>query len=90
MALFTSLSSLELRRILESAFLPDRCVCTIPDGRHMTVVISDPETRAVKLTVLGISADRLANSRSISELVAQLRYELKVANEAAGKSTAIS
>lgn len=42
----------------------------------MTVQIVDPHSDRVELLVTGISLDRLNTPREISELVAELRYDL--------------
>ncbi|WP_297840020.1 DUF1652 domain-containing protein [Pseudomonas sp.] len=70
------LSTLELRGIIERAFLPLRCTCTVAPDYSMTVQISDLHSDRVDLIVTGISLDRLNTSRDISELVAELRYDL--------------
>ena len=70
------LSTLELRSIVESAFLPMRCTCNVSSDASMTVQITDPNSEKVELFVTGISLDRLNTTRAISELVAELRYDL--------------
>ena len=72
----SGLSTLELRSIVEGAFLPLRCTCTIAPDYSMTVQIADPATSRVDLLVTGISLERLKSSRDISNLVAELRDEL--------------
>ncbi|MCD5992835.1 DUF1652 domain-containing protein [Pseudomonas sp. CDFA 602] len=71
------LSTLELRNIIERAFLPQRCTCTVGPDRSMTVQVTDPESGRIELLVTGISLERLNTSRSISDLVAELRVELE-------------
>lgn len=71
------LCSLELRNIIECAFLPDHCTCTVAPDQSLTVQVSDPVTGHVGLMVTGISTDRLNSSRAISGLIAELRHELK-------------
>lgn len=70
------LSTLELRSIVEGAFLPLRCTCTVAPDYSMTVQIADPLSSRVDLLVTGISLDRLKSSRDISNLVAELRDEM--------------
>ncbi|WNW11052.1 DUF1652 domain-containing protein [Pseudomonas sp. DTU_2021_1001937_2_SI_NGA_ILE_001] len=70
------LSTLELRSIVEGAFLPLNCTCTIAPDQSMTVQIAEPRTGRVDLLVTGISLERLNSSRDISNLVAELRDEL--------------
>ncbi|MGV8920428.1 MAG: DUF1652 domain-containing protein [Pseudomonas sp.] len=70
------LSTLELRSIIESAFLPSRCICTVGADNSLTVQISDPHSGRVDLLVAGISLERLNTSRDICDLVTELRYDL--------------
>lgn len=70
------LSTLELRGIIERAFLPMRCKCTVAPDYSMTVQVSDPVSDRVELCVTGISLERLNTSRDISDLIAELRYDL--------------
>ncbi len=70
------LSTLELRSIIEGAFLPLRCTCSVSPDSSMTVQITDPHPERVELFVTGISLERLNTTRDISELVAELRYDL--------------
>lgn len=70
------LSTLELRSIVESAFLPLRCTCSISQDDSLTVQINDPRSDQVELLVSGISLSRLDTTRGISELVAELRHDL--------------
>lgn len=72
------LSVLELRNIIECAFLPLHCTCSSAENATLTVDISDPQTGKVHLLKTGITADRLASSRGISNLIAELRAELSV------------
>ena len=73
----SGLSTLELRSIVESAFLPLRCTCTIAPDYSMTVQVNDPDSGRVELLVTGISAHRLKSLRDISNLVSELRSELR-------------
>jgi hypothetical protein len=70
-----TLSNLELRSIIESAFLPLRCNCTVLDDT-MTVEVIDPATEHVELLVTGIALDRLDTSRALCELISELRADL--------------
>lgn len=70
------LSTLELRSIVEGAFLPLRCTCSVTQDESLTVQINDPGSEHVELLVTGISLNRLNTSRDISELVAELRHDL--------------
>lgn len=84
------LSTLELRSIVESAFLPMRCKCSVAPDSSMTVEIADPHSERVELLVTGISLDRLNTTRDISELVAELRYDLAHARQHHGKARSVA
>lgn len=71
------LCPLELRNIIECAFLPLHCSCTCAPDQSLTVQVIDPATGRVDLLVTGISTDRLASSRDISHLVDELRADLE-------------
>ena len=70
------ISNLELRKIVESSFLPLYCQCTIGHDGVMTVRISDPDSGRVDLLVTGIATAPLTSSRAIANLIAELRYDL--------------
>jgi hypothetical protein len=70
-----TLSNLELRSIIESAFLPMCCNCTVIDDA-MTVEVIDPLTQRVELLATGIALDRLDTSRALCELITELRADL--------------
>jgi hypothetical protein len=70
-----TLSNLELRSIIESAFLPMRCNCMVIDDT-MTVEVIDPHTERVELLASGIALDRLDTSRALCELISELRADL--------------
>jgi hypothetical protein len=75
------ISTLELRHLIETAFLPLSCSCRInPDG-FLSVQISDPDSGQVDLLVTGISIASLVSSRAICNLVSQLRVELKASQD---------
>lgn len=71
------LSTLELRNIIESSFLPQRCQCTQAQDRSLTVRVFDRTSRHVDLTVTGIRTEQLTSSRAISNLIAGMRTDLK-------------
>ncbi|WP_166362441.1 DUF1652 domain-containing protein [Pseudomonas akapageensis] len=70
------LSTLELRNIIESSFLPMRCQCTLAQDRSLTVRVFDRTSERVDLLVTGICAERLNSSRAISNLITGLRHDL--------------
>lgn len=71
------LCPLELRNIIECAFLPLQCTCTCAPDQSLTVQINDPVTGRVDLLETGISMDRLSSSHDILKLVDELRERLE-------------
>ena len=72
------LSLLEVRHILETAFLPTRCVCKADSGGSLVVQLINPNTHQVDLTVTGIDAQNLTSSRAIAKLVAEIKEEARL------------
>jgi hypothetical protein len=71
-----TLSNLELRNIIESAFLPKACNCTVVDD-IMTVEVFDPVSKRQELLASGIRLDELDTSLALSHLIAKLRADLQ-------------
>lgn len=71
-------TGLEIRRIIEESFRPMECHCTLGPGQSLQVRIADPNTGRIDLLVTGISTANLTSSRAISELIAELRYDLSI------------
>ncbi|MBA1245180.1 MULTISPECIES: DUF1652 domain-containing protein [Pseudomonas] len=71
------LSPLEIRGIVERAFLPLACTCEQSADECFTVRIEDLHTGKVCLVADGVSPDRFASSRDISNLIAELRTQLE-------------
>ena len=71
------LSTLELRHIIESAFLPLSCECLVDPRGSLQARIFEPISGRVELLVTGISTARLNGNREISALIADIRYDLK-------------
>jgi hypothetical protein len=72
------LSSLELRHIIESSFLPQKCICTVNTVGTMTIQLVNPSTDEVGLTVPGIPISSLTTMRAVSDLVAQVKEEYRL------------
>ncbi|MEQ9724577.1 MULTISPECIES: DUF1652 domain-containing protein [unclassified Pseudomonas] len=70
------MSILEQRQIVESAFLPFNCRCTVEADGTLTLEIRAPQSDHVLLRADGIQRGELASSRSISQLVLRLRQQL--------------
>ena len=70
------ISTLELRHIIECGFLPLSCTCTVnPDGSLM-IKVFDAETGRVEMLVTAVSTADLTSSRSIANLIGELRSEM--------------
>lgn len=72
------LSHLELRQVIESAFLPVLCVCSIRADNSMIVQLIDPLTRLEKLTIIGGDSTTLTSSRAISVFVNEVKDEARM------------
>lgn len=73
-----TLSNLELRSIIEGAFLPLRCNCTVLED-VMTVEVIDPVTEHVELFASNIALDSLDNSHALCVLIRDLQADLESA-----------
>lgn len=69
------MSSLELRQIIESGFLPTKCLCNIGPDQLMTISLYRPEYRQPAFVANNLNATELNSARAISSLVQQLRQE---------------
>lgn len=69
------ISILELRRILDTAFLPMRCTSKVGDGNNLVLQRTNHITHHMELTVTGIDALTLNSSREIAKLVAEIKEE---------------
>lgn len=69
-------ANLQLRKAIESGFLPLSCTCTSnPDG-SLTVKVFEPLSGRVELLVTPVATEQLTSSRAISELIGELRNEI--------------
>ncbi|KPW48668.1 DUF1652 domain-containing protein [Pseudomonas syringae group genomosp. 3] len=75
-------SSMDLRPIIEAAFLPMRGVCTIAPDTSMTIQIFNQDTEheefTVTVTVTGINASALVTIRDIVALVLEVKGEMRL------------
>jgi hypothetical protein len=76
----------ELRRTLESAFVPLACECTVRPGGTLMVRIFDPDTGRVAMLVEELSITHLTTIRAVAELIAELRYDLRTCATPFGSS----
>jgi len=72
------LSTLELRNIIESSFLPQRCQCTQGPDQSLTVKVFQKGSDRPDFMVSGINTRDLNSSRAISNLIAGLRRDLSM------------
>ncbi|WP_040263002.1 DUF1652 domain-containing protein [Pseudomonas massiliensis] len=70
------LSTLELRNIIESSFLPQRCQCSQGPNHSLTVKVFGGHADQTDFMVSGIDTRQLNSSRAISNLIAGLRHDL--------------
>ncbi|GGU52366.1 hypothetical protein GCM10009504_06460 [Pseudomonas laurentiana] len=66
--------SLELRQVIEQAFLPSHCVVSCLDDGSLTIHL-EQDSYGPALTVAGIRADELSSSRALADLVAHVQAE---------------
>ncbi|AIL62033.1 DUF1652 domain-containing protein [Pseudomonas alkylphenolica] len=71
-------SNLELRQLIEQAFLPDRCVVSCTDGEHLTIQLGQGDSLDDCLTVTGIGVHSLTTCHELAALVAQVREEQRL------------
>lgn len=70
------LSTLELRNIIESSFLPQRCQCTQGADHSLTVKVFQSNSDRADVLATGIDTRQLNSSRAISNLIAGLRRDM--------------
>ncbi|MFJ7886142.1 DUF1652 domain-containing protein [Pseudomonas sp. NPDC096917] len=75
------LSTLELRHVIESAFLPTRCCCRVESLGYLQIEIYDSESGSRKLLVTGISQSELVGNQEITKLIEEVRAELHVTRQ---------
>jgi hypothetical protein len=72
-----AISPLELRHIVETAFLPLHCRCSSNARREITIEVFDPVYGSV-VVMGGVPAETLGSSRAISDFIAQIRSEVSL------------
>ncbi|RMM75916.1 Prophage PssSM-02, Orf25 [Pseudomonas coronafaciens pv. striafaciens] len=75
-------SNMDLRPIIEAAFLPMKCVCVFVSVGLMTIRISNPATETEEFTVTGIDTTALVTIRDIVALVLEVRSEMRLRRSA--------
>ncbi|WP_343177776.1 DUF1652 domain-containing protein [Pseudomonas sp. 4810-S13] len=80
------ISLLELRHIIETAFLPMQCVCTIDADNRLMIQLINPVTQVEELTVAGIDPVDLSSSRAIAKFVVEIKEEARLRRDASVRS----
>ncbi|WP_081730260.1 DUF1652 domain-containing protein [Pseudomonas sp. RSB 5.4] len=80
------ISALELRHIIECGFLPLSCSCTLNVDGSLMIKVIEPSSGSVELLVTGVSAAPLTTSRSIANLIGELRSEMSARKVSFGSS----
>lgn len=78
------LSSLELRHIIESGFLPAGCECRKVAADGLSVRIFDSSTGKTRMFVSGIALSSLSGRDAIYRLITELKDELWLAENIRG------
>ncbi len=65
---------LELRQLIEGAFLPDHCQVSCSDGMSLTLHFPADAGRPA-LTVRDVQLSELPNGRALAELVSRVRQQ---------------
>lgn len=71
------ISIIEFNRIMASGFLPLACDCTLNNDGSLRITVFEPVSGRVDLLLTGVSPDGLDSIRSISNLIGELRTEIK-------------
>ncbi|MDB5995323.1 MAG: hypothetical protein JWP42_2459 [Pseudomonas sp.] len=72
----------ELCRIVESGFQPLSCACTLnPDG-SLRIKVFERATGRIDLLITGVSPAQLTSVRAISNLIGELRTEMRAGRRA--------
>lgn len=72
------ISNLELRHLIESSFLPLKCVCRIDDAGVLSIQLVIPQTRSAILTAPRIPTSKLISGRAIANLITQVKEEYRL------------
>ncbi|WP_397452783.1 DUF1652 domain-containing protein [Pseudomonas sp. NA-150] len=68
--------------IVESGFQPLSCDCTVSSNGLLRIKVFEPATGRIDLLVNGVSPDELTTIRAISDLVGELRAEMRAGRRA--------
>ncbi|NWE22115.1 MULTISPECIES: DUF1652 domain-containing protein [unclassified Pseudomonas] len=71
------ISITEFSRIMASGFLPLSCDCSLNSDGSLRISVFEPVTGRVDLLLTRVSPEGLDSIRSISNLIGELRTEIK-------------
>lgn len=71
------ISITEFSRIMASGFLPLSCDCSLNSDGSLRISVFEPVTGRVELLLTRVSPEGLDSIRSISNLIGELRTEIK-------------
>ncbi|KFF42680.1 MULTISPECIES: DUF1652 domain-containing protein [Pseudomonas] len=71
------ISIVEFNRIMASGFQPLCCDCTLNSDGSLRISIYEPQSGRVDLLLTCVSPEGLNSIRSISNLIGELRAEIK-------------
>lgn len=74
---FAMISIVEFNRIMASGFLPLCCDCTLNHDGSLRISIFEPHSGRIDLLLTCVSPDGLDSIRAISNLIGELRAEIK-------------
>jgi hypothetical protein len=74
----TMISNLELRHLIESGFLPVKCICSIDDAGVMSIQLLNPKTCSIGLTARGIPTSKLTSGRAIADFIEQIKEDYRL------------
>ncbi|PQP04477.1 MULTISPECIES: DUF1652 domain-containing protein [Pseudomonas] len=72
----------QLCQIIESGFKPLSCECTVNRNDTLRIKIFDRATGRIELLITGVSPDQLTCIRDISNLIGELRTEMRAGRRA--------
>ncbi|RMN71411.1 hypothetical protein ALQ54_04269 [Pseudomonas syringae] len=84
------ISNLDLKHIVESAFFPMKCVCTISPYHTMTLQILDEQSADEEFTVIGVDTAPLTSMRAVVDLMHELKAEMKLRQVATNRQVSKS
>lgn len=72
----------QLCSIVESGFKPLSCECTVNGDETLRIKVFDRTTGRIELLITGVSPDELTSVRDISNLIGELRTEMRAGRRA--------